>query len=73
MKNDQELTIKERKRKKMFGKRNGCLKKNIVTIFMFIFKNKNSKAGIKKINHGFHHLNTNSIKILSSLFKSCFL
>ena len=50
MKNDQEFTIKERKRKKMFGKKNCSIKKNIVNIFMLIFKNKNSKAGVKKIN-----------------------
>ena len=42
MKNDQEFTIKERKRKKMFGKKICCIKKNIVNIFMLIFKNKNS-------------------------------
>lgn len=38
--------------------------KNTVNIFMLIFKNKNSKTGIKKINYGFHHLNTTSINII---------
>ena len=58
MKNDQECTIKESKKKKMFGKKNCCIKNNIVNIFMLIFKNKNSKAGIKKINWMATHSST---------------